>query len=98
MERPERNLLYLGISTNFGGFWLNFVDDGKILSVINVGREGQEPVKTVVIQEIKIFKTGPVREMMFLGGSPPQLLVASDTNLKLMNVRQCFTAKIKSCR
>ncbi|OXA63939.1 Semaphorin-1A [Folsomia candida] len=72
-------------------------DDGKILTVINVGRgEGQEPVRTVMIQEMQIFKT-PVREMLFLGGSPPKLLASSDHNLKLINVRQCFTSKIKSC-
>ncbi|CAG7826149.1 unnamed protein product, partial [Allacma fusca] len=68
-------------------------DDGKVLTVVNVGRE---LVSTVVIQEIQVFKT-PVREMMFLGGSPPKLLVGSDHNLKLMNVRQCFTSKIKTC-
>lgn len=71
-----------------------FSDDGKILSVVNVGRES---VKTVVIQEMQVFKT-PVREMLFLGGSPPKLLVGTDHNLKLMNVRNCFTSKIKSCR
>jgi len=71
-----------------------FSDDGKVLSMVNVGREN---VKSVLIQEMQIFKT-PVREMLFLGGSPPKLLVGSDTNLKLMNVRQCFTSRIKSCR
>ena len=71
-----------------------FSDDGKVLSVVNVGRE---TVKTVVVQEMQVFKT-PVREMVFLGGSPPKLLVGSDHSLKLMNVRQCFTSKIKTCR
>jgi hypothetical protein len=69
-------------------------DDGKVLTVLNVGRES---VKTVVIQEIQVFDE-PIREMLFLGGSPPKLLISSDGNLKLLNVRQCFTSRIKSCR
>ncbi|CAL8121906.1 unnamed protein product [Orchesella dallaii] len=68
-------------------------DDGKVLSMVNVGRD---TVKTVLTWEMQVFKT-PVREMLFLGGSPPKLLVGSDQSLKLMNVRQCFTSSIKSC-
>ena len=75
-------------------FSLSFTDDGKVLTVVNVGRDA---VSSVVIHEIQVFKSA-VREMKFLGGSPPKLLVGSDENLKLMNVRQCFTSKIKSCR
>lgn len=69
-------------------------DDGKVLSMVNVGREA---VKTVLTWEMQVFKSS-VREMLFLGGSPPKLLVGSDQSLKLMNVRQCFTSSIKSCR
>ena len=75
-------------------FIWTFTDDGKVLTVLNVGREN---IKTVVIQEIQVFDE-PIREMLFLGGSPPKLLIGSDGNLKLMNVRQCFTSRIKSCR
>lgn len=74
---------------------VSVADDGKVLSMVNVGRDA---VKTVLTWEMQVFKSIPVREMLFLGGSPPKLLVGSDQSLKLMNVRQCFTSSIKSCR
>jgi hypothetical protein len=63
--------------------------------MVNIGKDTS--AKTVIIQEMQIFKTS-VREMLFLGGNPPKLLVGSDQNLKLLNVRQCFTDELKSCR
>jgi len=69
-------------------------DDGKVLTVINVGKEIPQ---SVIIQEIQLFNS-PIREMFLLGENPPKILVGSDDNLKLMNIRQCFTSKIKSCR